>query len=264
MTEQSGAVGAVGAGLPHSGRARGRPRLCEPHRTRARAAWCARWASSSRACAGCGRRSSRTPTPGTPRTAPSSSGHATGRPTAPPAAVGRAGRLDVAGRRRDVVRRGLGRPAARPARRDRRRPRGAQPLRHRCAGARPARPAAGRPRPAGSARGRRRHGAGRLQRHVRRRGVPRAAARRVRRAARATPPRLGRRDAAAAAQRREPGQRAHRRGAAGAGRSRVVDLATAGPSSWRGKLAADFFHPNDAGYAAIADAFEPLVRDAIG
>ena len=55
----------------------------------------------------------------------------------------------------------------------------------------------------------------------------------------------------------------HIAAAGDAGRVRVVDLATAGPSSWRGKLAADFFHPNDVGYAAIADAFEPLVRRAV-
>lgn len=48
--------------------------------------------------------------------------------------------------------------------------------------------------------------------------------------------------------------------AAATGRIQVVDLRTAGPDSWRGKMAADFFHPNDAGYSAIADAFEPVVR----
>ncbi|CAN5565271.1 hypothetical protein BH11ACT8_BH11ACT8_23600 [soil metagenome] len=51
--------------------------------------------------------------------------------------------------------------------------------------------------------------------------------------------------------------------AAAAGRVRVVDMRTAGPSSWRGKLAGDWFHPNDDGYAAIADAFEPVVRQAL-
>jgi lysophospholipase L1-like esterase len=56
---------------------------------------------------------------------------------------------------------------------------------------------------------------------------------------------------------------AHIAEAAAAGRVRVLDLATDGPSSWRGRLAGDFFHPNDAGYAAIADAFEPLVRRAL-
>ncbi len=48
--------------------------------------------------------------------------------------------------------------------------------------------------------------------------------------------------------------------AARRGHLHVVDLRTEGPSSWRGKLAADFFHPNEAGYAAITDAFEPVVR----
>lgn len=48
-----------------------------------------------------------------------------------------------------------------------------------------------------------------------------------------------------------------------AGRLRVVDMRTAGPASWRGRLAADRFHPNDAGYAAIADAMEPAVRAAL-
>lgn len=45
-----------------------------------------------------------------------------------------------------------------------------------------------------------------------------------------------------------------------AGRIVMVDLRVTGPSSWRGRLAGDFFHPNDAGYAAIATAFEPTVR----
>jgi lysophospholipase L1-like esterase len=39
----------------------------------------------------------------------------------------------------------------------------------------------------------------------------------------------------------------------------VVDMRAAGPSSWRGRLAADHFHPNDRGYAGIAAAFYPLV-----
>ena len=51
--------------------------------------------------------------------------------------------------------------------------------------------------------------------------------------------------------------------AARTGRVRVVDLRTDGPASWRGRLAADLFHPNEAGYAAIADAFEPVVRAAL-
>ncbi len=44
---------------------------------------------------------------------------------------------------------------------------------------------------------------------------------------------------------------------------RVVDLRASGPRSWRGRLAADHFHPNDAGYAALADAFEPPLRAAL-
>lgn len=48
--------------------------------------------------------------------------------------------------------------------------------------------------------------------------------------------------------------------AAAAGRVAMVDLRVTGPSSWKGRLASDFFHPNDAGYAAIAGAFEPTVR----
>ena len=50
--------------------------------------------------------------------------------------------------------------------------------------------------------------------------------------------------------------------AAARGRLRMVDMRVAGPDSWRGKLAADWFHPNDAGYAALADAFEPVVLAA--
>ncbi len=40
-----------------------------------------------------------------------------------------------------------------------------------------------------------------------------------------------------------------------AGRVAVADLRSGGPSSWRGRLAADHFHPNDAGYASLAAAF---------
>lgn len=55
----------------------------------------------------------------------------------------------------------------------------------------------------------------------------------------------------------------HVEAAAAAGRITMLDLREAGPSSWRGRLAADRFHPNDAGYAAIADSFEPVVRRAL-
>ena len=51
--------------------------------------------------------------------------------------------------------------------------------------------------------------------------------------------------------------------AAAAGRLRMVDMRVAGPNSWSGKLAGDWFHPNDAGYAALADAFEPVVTQAL-
>ena len=51
--------------------------------------------------------------------------------------------------------------------------------------------------------------------------------------------------------------------AAADGRIRMVDLRTAGPDTWRGRLAPDFFHPNEAGHAALADAFEPVVRRAL-
>jgi lysophospholipase L1-like esterase len=39
----------------------------------------------------------------------------------------------------------------------------------------------------------------------------------------------------------------------------VVDMTAEGPRTWIGKVAADRFHPNDKGYAALADAFEPTV-----
>lgn len=47
--------------------------------------------------------------------------------------------------------------------------------------------------------------------------------------------------------------------AAAEGRIVMLDLRVTGPSSWRGRLAADFFHPNDAGYAAMAAAVEPTM-----
>ena len=51
--------------------------------------------------------------------------------------------------------------------------------------------------------------------------------------------------------------------AGAAGHLRVVDLRTSGPTSWRGRLASDWFHPNDLGYTGLADAMEPAVRDAL-
>lgn len=55
------------------------------------------------------------------------------------------------------------------------------------------------------------------------------------------------------------GANAHVERAGAQGRVRVVDLRISGPDSWRGKLADDWFHPNDEGYAAIAAAFESVV-----
>lgn len=43
---------------------------------------------------------------------------------------------------------------------------------------------------------------------------------------------------------------------------RVLDMRRSGPPSWRGRLAADHFHPNELGYRSIAEAFLPLVLDA--
>ncbi|SDO76859.1 Lysophospholipase L1 [Pedococcus dokdonensis] len=40
------------------------------------------------------------------------------------------------------------------------------------------------------------------------------------------------------------------------GRLVVADMRAHGPRSWRGKLAADKFHPNDAGYAGMARVFD--------
>jgi lysophospholipase L1-like esterase len=51
--------------------------------------------------------------------------------------------------------------------------------------------------------------------------------------------------------------------AARRGQLRLVDLRVSGPRSWRGKLAADRFHPNDAGYAGMADAFEPVLLETL-
>lgn len=43
----------------------------------------------------------------------------------------------------------------------------------------------------------------------------------------------------------------------------VADMRGDGPRSWRGRLAADKFHPNDAGYAAMADVLEGPVRERL-
>ncbi len=42
----------------------------------------------------------------------------------------------------------------------------------------------------------------------------------------------------------------------------AIDMRRTGPSSWRGKLADDHFHPNELGYRSIADAFAPAVLAA--
>lgn len=55
----------------------------------------------------------------------------------------------------------------------------------------------------------------------------------------------------------------HVQAAAARGEVTLVDMRTEGPHSWRGRLAADKFHPNDAGYAEIARAFLPSVRTAL-
>lgn len=56
----------------------------------------------------------------------------------------------------------------------------------------------------------------------------------------------------------------HLEEAAGRGDLTIVDLRTDGPSSWRGRLASDFFHPNDAGYAEMARPFLPVALRALG
>ncbi len=40
----------------------------------------------------------------------------------------------------------------------------------------------------------------------------------------------------------------------------AADMRGGSPSSWRGKLAEDHFHPNDAGYADLADVFTRAIR----
>ncbi len=48
--------------------------------------------------------------------------------------------------------------------------------------------------------------------------------------------------------------------AATAGRIGVAELGQVTPRSWRGKLAADHFHPNELGYAELAEAFARAVN----
>jgi lysophospholipase L1-like esterase len=56
----------------------------------------------------------------------------------------------------------------------------------------------------------------------------------------------------------------HVQDAAGRGHVVMVDMRADGPTSWRGRLARDFFHPNDAGYAELARAFEPYALRTLG
>ena len=49
---------------------------------------------------------------------------------------------------------------------------------------------------------------------------------------------------------------------AATGRVVVADMRGEGPRSWRGLLAPDSFHPNDRGYAAMADVVEHALRRA--
>ncbi len=53
------------------------------------------------------------------------------------------------------------------------------------------------------------------------------------------------------------------RAAASRGTIRAVFPASFDPTVWRGRLAADRFHPNDAGYALIADVFADAVGAAL-
>lgn len=43
----------------------------------------------------------------------------------------------------------------------------------------------------------------------------------------------------------------------------VADLRDSRTTSWRGRLAADHFHPNDHGYSGLADVIEPAVTRAL-
>ncbi|WP_377642493.1 SGNH/GDSL hydrolase family protein [Oryzobacter terrae] len=57
---------------------------------------------------------------------------------------------------------------------------------------------------------------------------------------------------------------AHVEAAASTGDLELLDMRSEGPTSWRGRLAADWFHPNDAGYTEIARAFQPHVLRVLG
>jgi lysophospholipase L1-like esterase len=60
------------------------------------------------------------------------------------------------------------------------------------------------------------------------------------------------------------GANTHIERAAEQGRIVMADLRVTGPSSWRGRLAGDWFHPNDAGYASIATAMEQTMLTVLG
>jgi lysophospholipase L1-like esterase len=51
--------------------------------------------------------------------------------------------------------------------------------------------------------------------------------------------------------------------AARSGAIRLVSPGQLDPGAWSGRLAADRFHPNDTGYAMIAEMFEPAIREAL-
>ena len=53
------------------------------------------------------------------------------------------------------------------------------------------------------------------------------------------------------------------RQAAGRNEITLVDMRASGPSSWRGRLAADHFHPNELGYEGIAQAFHGPVLETL-
>lgn len=60
------------------------------------------------------------------------------------------------------------------------------------------------------------------------------------------------------------GANVHIESASAAGEVVKVDMRAEGPTSWRGRLAPDFFHPNDAGYAELARAFAPHLLEVLG
>ena len=104
------------------------------------------------------------------------------------------------------------------------------------------------------------HGPDRLERSDEPR-PPRRPAGTLRRTARPAATGRGDRHHAPAASGRHGGEHAAGKAAAERGEITLVDMRRSGPASWRGRLAADHFHPNELGYAGIADAFfEPVLR----